>query len=47
MKVIIAGGRDYELTAADIARLDRARIELPITEVGVSATSKEASYSKP
>lgn len=33
MKVIIAGGRDYELTDADRARLDRARSELPITEV--------------
>lgn len=29
MKTVIAGGRDYQLTAEDYARLDR----LPITEV--------------
>lgn len=33
MKVIIAGGRDYELTDGDRARLDEARQALSITEV--------------
>lgn len=33
MKVIIAGGRDYTLTASDHDRLDKARVELPIVEV--------------
>lgn len=33
MKVIIAGGRDYKLTAIDHDRLDQAWRSLPITEV--------------
>lgn len=33
MRVIIAGGRDYRLTKADLAGLDRLLVELPITEV--------------
>lgn len=33
MRTIIAGGRDYELSATDFARLDEVRLSLPITEV--------------
>ncbi len=33
MKIIIAGGREYFLTATDIQALDRLMLALPITEV--------------
>jgi hypothetical protein len=41
MKVIIAGGRDYNFNPSDIAYLNKLRITLPITEV-VSGAAKGA-----
>jgi hypothetical protein len=41
VKVIIAGGRDYKFTTSDIQKLNKLRIQIPITEV-VSGAARGA-----